>query len=39
MHIEYDFYKKSQAILYFMELDKASENIKKPIEEEILRVI
>ena len=38
-YIEYDFYKKTEAILYFMELDNASENIKKPIEEEILRVI
>ena len=38
-YIEYDFYKKTEAILYFMELDNVSENIKKPIEEEILRVI
>ena len=38
-YIEYDFYKKTEAILYFMELDNASENIKKPVEEEILRVI
>mgnify|MGYP000857793883 FL=1 len=38
-YIEYDFYKKTGAILYFMELDNASENKKKPIEEEILRVI
>ena len=38
-YIEYDFYKKTEAILYFMELDNSSEKIKKPIEEEILRVI
>lgn len=38
-YLEYDFYKKTGAILYFMELDSASENIKKPIEEKILRVI
>ncbi|WP_064590275.1 DEAD/DEAH box helicase [Streptobacillus moniliformis] len=38
-YIEYDFYKKTGAILYFMELDKASENIKKPIKEEILEII
>lgn len=38
-YIEYDFYKKTEAILYFMELDNVSEKIKKPIEEEILRVI
>lgn len=38
-YIEYDFYKKTEAILYFMELDNVSKNIKKPIEEDILRVI
>lgn len=38
-YLEYDFYKKTGAVLYFMELDNASENIKKPIEEKILRVI
>jgi len=38
-YIEYDFYKKVEAILYFMELDKAKEDMTKPIVEDILRVI
>ncbi|HEM5314692.1 TPA: DEAD/DEAH box helicase [Streptococcus suis] len=38
-YIEYDFYKKTEAILFFMELDNAPEKLKTPIEDEILRVI
>lgn len=38
-YLEYDFYKKTQAVLYFMELDNTPEKRKNPIEEEILRVI
>lgn len=38
-YVEYDFYKKTEAILYFMELDNASEKIKSPIEEDIIKVI
>lgn len=38
-YVEYDFYKKTEAILYFMKLDNASEYLIKPIEEDILKVI
>ncbi|WP_155729877.1 hypothetical protein, partial [Streptobacillus moniliformis] len=38
-YTEYDFYKNTRVILYFMELDKASDNINKPIKEEILEII
>ena len=38
-YIEHDFYKKVTAILYLMELDNVRPEIRKPIEEDILRVI
>lgn len=38
-YVEYDFYKKTEAILYFMKLDKAQNNMIEIIEEKILRVI
>lgn len=38
-YIEYDFYKKTEAILYFMELDNASEELKNPIKELIIKRI
>lgn len=38
-YVEYDFYKKTEAILYFMKLDNASDYLIKPIEEDILKVI
>lgn len=37
-YVEYDFYKKTEAILYFMELDNVSDDLKEPIED-ILGVI
>lgn len=38
-YVEYDFYKKTEAILYFMKLDKVQNNMIEIIEEKILRVI
>lgn len=38
-YIEYDFYKKTEAILYFMELDNVSEELKNPINELIIKRI
>lgn len=38
-YVEYDFYKKTEAILYLMKLDNASDTVIKPIEEDILKVI
>lgn len=38
-YIEYDFYKKTEAILYFMELDNVSEELKNPIKELIIKRI
>lgn len=38
-NLEYDFYKKTQVILYFMKLENISEKWKKLIEEKIIKTI